>query len=340
MAEPPRSSGLTSREIIRRVLARDRPPRIGLTFSPFGGTPRVNDVAHVGPAADPSVEGAEWTDDGHGGEVRWDEWGCLWRRIQGHTDKGEVVEAPLRSWEDLATYRLPSLDDPARYAHGPATRERCEHLYLLGSLHGCAFNYARYLRRLEVYLGDCAAAPEQVRRLNRMLNDLAIAQVDIYADLGCDGVMIGEDWGTEDRLLVSPPMWHRLFKPDFERLVQHVHARGLTFWMHSCGYVVDIIPPLVELGVDVFQFDQPQLSGLERLSGHDVTYWCPIDIQRTLPTGDRALIVSRAREMLALLGGSGGGLIAKDYPDNASIGVDPLWQHWAYEVFVAEGVYA
>ena len=33
----------------------------------------------------------------------------------------------------------------------------------------------------------------------------------------------------------------------------------------------------------------------------------------------------------------GGGFIGKDYPDNPSIGVDPLWQHWAYEVWVAEG---
>lgn len=330
---------MTSREIVRRVLARDNPPRIGLTYSPFNGEPRVNDVAGCGPAANPSVEGTTWRDDGAGGEVRNDEWGCLWRRIQGHTDKGEVVDPPLKTWDDLETYTLPTLDDVTRYQHLTEVRDKHEDRYLLGSLHGCAFNYARYLRGMEQYLADCAGEPAQIQRLNRMLNELAVSQVDIYADAGCDGVMIGEDWGTENQLLVSPSMWQRIFRPDFERLIGYAHYRGLTFWMHCCGYVVDIIPSLVQIGVDVFQFDQPELSGLDFLARQDVTYWSPVDIQRTLPKGNKAVIRERAREMLATLAARGGGFIAKDYPDNPSIGVDPLWQHWGYEVFTSDGHY-
>lgn len=330
---------MTGREVIRRVIERDQPPRIGLTYSAYDGAPRICDTAHVGPAALPEAKDWGWRDDGAGGEVHRDEWGCLWRRVKGKTDKGEVVEPPLKSWSDLDTYRLPTFDDPTRYQHVPEVRDRTRDRYLLGSLHGCAFNYARYLRRFEQYLYDCAATPELVRRLNRRLNDLAVAQVDIYAQLDVDGVMIGEDWGTEDRLLVSPAMWQDLFRPDFERLIGRARHHGLTFWMHSCGYVVDIIPSLVEIGVNVFQFDQPELSGLEFLAGFDCTYWSPVDIQQTLPTGDRALIEARARDMIRLLGGRGGGLIAKDYGDDRSIGTEPLWQHWGYEVFLAEGRY-
>ncbi|MCC7492816.1 MAG: hypothetical protein IT204_10730 [Fimbriimonadaceae bacterium] len=331
---------MTSREIISRVLRRDRPPRIGFNYSPFEGQPRLNDLAGAGPRGAAESRATGWVADGAGFENHWDEWGCLWRRVAGKTDKGEVVQPALPTWDHLTTWQPPTLGDPARYTHLAAQREQQPGQYLLGHLHGCAFNYARYLRRFEQYLLDCAAEPAKVTQLNRLLNDLAIAQVDLYAAAGCDGVMIGEDWGTEDRLLVSPAMWQAMFRPDFERLIGHCHARGLTFWMHSCGYVVDIIPSLVEIGVDVFQFDQPELSGLDFLGQFDVTYWSPVDIQWVLPHGDRALIEEHAQQMLAKLGGRGGGLIVKDYPDNPSIGVEPLWQHWGYEVFRQHGNYA
>ena len=95
-----------------------------------------------------------------------------------------------------------------------------------------------------------------------MVSDLVIAQVDVYAQVGCDGVFFCEDWGTQERLLVSPTMWDRMFRWTFERLIERAHAHGMTVWMHSCGCVRDIIPTLVDLGLDVFQFSQPELTGL------------------------------------------------------------------------------
>lgn len=333
---------MTSREIIQRVLAHDNPPRIGMAFGEYEGQERLNDLASAGPASDPKSGAREWANDETGGEIHTDEWGCLWRRLKGRSQGGEVIRAPIQTWEDLDTYQPPTLGDPKRYEHVAAARKEHVDKYMLGWVPGgCAFNVARYLRRLEQYLEDCAAEPEQVWRLNELVNDLALAQVDIYADRGLDGVMFCEDWGTEDRLLVSPRMWDKLFKPFFARLIERAHGRGLTVWMHSCGMIRDIIPPLVDLGMDVFQLDQPELSGLEFLTqfADRTTFYSPVDIQKVLPTGDRELIESRAREMIRLLGGKGGGFIATMYGDHVGIGVDPVWQQWAYNVFLSEGVY-
>jgi hypothetical protein len=313
---------------------------MGLSFSDYQGQPRIKDTAGAGYAPDPAFADVTWQDDGQGGETLTDEWGLLWRRITGRSSRGEVIGAPLETWADLDSYRLPTLDDPARYE--PAARAREEHpdQYLLGGIVGCSFNQARYLRRMDQYLLDCAAEPEQVRRLNRMVNDIAVAQVDIYADLGADGVFFCEDWGIEDRLLVSPRMWESLFRPDFERLIGRAHERGLTVWMHCCGYIRDIIPSLADLGMDVLQLDQPELSGLAFLAdyGDRLSYWCPVDIQKVLPRGNQAEIESRAREMFRVLG-AGGGFLGMDYGDDRSIGTQPLWQHWVYEVWRREGVY-
>ncbi len=332
---------MTSREIIRRVIEYDSPPRIGFTFPPFDGRPRLHDLTGGGPSPDPDRAGEDWCDDGSGGEVMTDEWGCVWRRIKGKTVGGEVIHPALPTWDDLDAYAPPSVADPARYESCLRAREANPDAYFLGNIICCSFATARYLRGLEQYLFDCAATPERVRGLNRMVNDLALAQLDIYADLGADGVFFCEDWGTEDRLLVSPRMWDEIFRPDFERLITHAHLRGLTVWMHSCGYVRDIVPALAEIGLDVLQLDQPELSGLDFLAEFSgrLAYWCPVDIQKILPTGDRALIESRARAMLEKLASRGGGFIAGCYGDNASLGVDPLWQHWAYEAFLAGAWY-
>jgi uroporphyrinogen decarboxylase len=330
---------MTSREIIRRVLDYDSPPRIGFTYSDYDGQPRLRDTVGIGPAADPDFEERRWLDD-EGGEQWTDEWGCTWRRIVGRTKGGEVVDPAIKTWDDLDSYQPPTLDDRSRYERGPQVREQNPDKYMLGSLPGCCFNRARYLRAFGQYLEDCAAEPDQVKRLNQLVSDLVIAQVDIYGDMGCDGVTFCEDWGTQDRLLVSPKMWDDMFRETFVRLIERAHGRNMTVWMHSCGCMTDIVPPLVELGMDLFQFDQPEVHGLDNLAEYhgEVTFWLPVDIQRILPTGDEALIRAKAREMVDRLG-RGGGLIVKDYGDNHSIGVDPLWQHWGYEEFLSHGVF-
>lgn len=330
---------MTSREIIRRVLSYDQPPRIGFTYGPWRGQSRLNDLAGVSPGPALGFDDKRRL-DGEGGEQWVDEWGCTWRRIAGHTDKGEVVAPAIAAWDQLDTYQPPRLDDPARYAHGLQVREQYHDRYLLGSLTGCCFNRARYLRTFEGYLADCAGSPEMIHRLNRLVSDIVLAQVDIYADLGCDGVLFAEDWGTQDRLLVSPRMWHEMFEWTFSRLIERAHRRNLTVWMHSCGYVREIIPPLVALGLDVFQFSQPEIHGLDLLAEcrGRATMWCSVDAQRTLPTGDEALIRQQAREMVAKLGGQGG-FIAKDMGDPGSLGVDPLWLQWGYEEFKRAGVF-
>lgn len=332
---------MTGREIIQRVLSFDVPERIGMTYSGYNDEARLHDTAGVGPSPDPNFEAKRWDDD-HGGECHNDEWGCVWRRLKDKTLGGEVIDPPIKTWDDLDTYKLPTFDDPTRYEKAAQACEQIKDKYILGSLPGCCFNAARYLRKLENYLYDCAADPDNVNRLNRMVSDLILRQVDIYADIGVDGVSYCEDWGTQKRLLVSPKMWDELFKWTFERLVSHAHAKGLTVWMHSCGYVRDIIPPLIDIGMDLFQFDQPELHDLDWLAQFSgrVTYWFPIDIQKTLQTGDEETIRARAREMVRKLGAKGGGFIAKDYPDNHSIGTDALWQHWGYEEFLEVGRYA
>jgi hypothetical protein len=330
---------MTSREIIRRVVAFDQPPRIGFAFSAHQGEPRRNDFHGGGPAPDPNFREEEWKEGDY--LCTRDEWGNVWAKVDPR-HSGEVIRGVIQSWEDLDRYTPPPLDDPARYAHLQESWTSSPDHYRLGGIPGCAFNVTRYMRGFEQFLLDCAAEPKQVRRLNDLVVDLVSRIVDIYAEVGADGLFFCEDWGTQDMLLMSPDMWRRLFLPGFERLISHAHEHGLTVWMHSCGYVWEIIPDLIAVGLDALQLDQQQNYPVERLAEHfagRITFWCPVDIQKVQQTQHKPTIQAYAKCMRHLLGDQGGGFVCKDYGDWRALGITEDEQQWAYEAFLEVAKY-
>jgi hypothetical protein len=111
--------------------------------------------------------------------------------------------------------------------------------------------------------------------------------------------------------------------------------------MHSCGKIGAIVLALIKAGIDALQFDQPDLHGINQLAEYQkqsrITFWCPVDIQKTLQTRDEKIIRAKAREMLDKLWKGRGGFIAGYYADNVAIGLEPKWQDIACQEFLAYG---
>ncbi|HOF86901.1 MAG TPA: uroporphyrinogen decarboxylase family protein [Armatimonadota bacterium] len=329
---------MTSRDIVIRTLEFTGPARTAYAFA----YDHFSDLCGASASATtltrpPRDLHAEFPD--FAGDLWEDEWGNVWGRLDQFS-KGESLAGAIRAWSDLDTYRWPDLDNPARYADCAARWAAHPDKYHLAWMAGWAFNICRYLRKFETFLMDIAAEPEQVARLLAMADDLICRQIDCLADAGADGVMVGEDWGTQDRLLISPLAWRDLFKPGIARCCARAHARGLHVWMHSCGCMTAVIPDLIECGVDLLQFDQPALHGIERLGrefGGMVAFWCPVDIQTTMQTGDRATIEAEARALIDRLGRFGGGFVAGEYGSWEAIGVERAWGDWACDAFMAYG---
>lgn len=326
---------MTSNEIIRRVVDFSGPERIGMTFSALNGVPRMNDMFGAGLTADPDFDERRYEKDGK--PYWYDIWGNLWSKADPK-HSGEVVEGVIKDWSQLDSLELPPLDDPARYVRAKELFAQNPHMYRVGGIHGCAFNVSRKMRRMDVFLEDCALYPDHVRELNTRVNDLMIRMVELYADAGADAISYCEDWGTQDRLLVSPTMWKDLFLFTFERLFGRCKELGLDVWMHSCGCVESIMDPLIGAGVSAFQFDQQSpyggIEGLNQRYGGRVVFHCPVDIQKVLQTRDKDTIQAYARRMRELLGAHNGGFVAKDYGDSAALGITPEEQNWAYEAWL------
>ena len=183
---------------------------------------------------------------------------------------------------------------------------------------------------------------ERIDRLNAIVRAELLKSVDCWAKVGADGIFFPEDWGTQDRLMVSPAMWREIFKPEFRAVCGRIRDYGMSAWMHSCGKMTAVIPDLIECGLNVLQFDQFRLHGIEHLGkefGGKITFMGPVDIQRTLQTRDARLIEEEARLLIQCLWCNGGGFIAGYYGSNQGIGLTLDVQDIACKAFTKYGTF-
>ena len=322
---------MNSRERVKRCITYTNPDRCPMSLP----APYPNDICGGGFTADPDWKPYRTWELPDGVRQWEDEWHNIWRCLP-NTTAGEVIEGVIQEWSQVESYVMPRFDLPVRYDKARENFAANPDKYHLGSLPTFPFAAMRNMRKLEVFLADVLLYPDEVNALQRKVVDLLKRCIDQWATMDCDGIFFCEDWGTQERLLVSPKLWHEMFEWGYREIVGHAREKGIDIWMHSCGYIKDIIPSLVDIGIKVLQLDQPTLSGLDFLAEtcHGRTaIWSPVDIQRDLPTGNETYIRERARELIDKLGSNGGGFIGRTYGDVRSLAVEPEWQDWASDEF-------
>jgi hypothetical protein len=261
--------------------------------------------------------------------------GDIYGRL-GHKTKGECVKGALQDgWETLEAWRPPIIDEEGE--NGPGVYGEGDK-YVLGGLPFAIFSSLRDCRHMDNALMDTLLEPDNVRAFLDRILDLAVKILDRAAANGIDGIIMADDMGTQLNLFFSPETFRTLFKPYYTKLAGEIHRRGMDFFLHSCGKVYDIVADLIQAGVDVFQFDQPELSGSEVWAGEfggRAVFYCPVDIQKIMVTGDKRLIQEGALAMVRAFKKHGGSLIAKDYPTWHDINVLPEWAQWARDIIIA-----
>ena len=126
------------------------------------------------------------------------------------------------------------------------------------------------------------------------------------------------DLGTQSGLLQSRETFHRFIAPSLRTLAQLTHRHGVTFMFHSCGAVRDVIPDLIELGVDILNPIQPAAAGmapegLKRDFGTKLSFHGGIDIQYLLPLESAATVREEVRRRVGVLGKGGGYILAPSH---------------------------
>jgi len=298
---------MTPREIVNRAIRFQGIDRLPKDFpEPYG-----SDFGWVGPNPSPDARPANG----------YDEWGALWRNI-GVCSLGEVQEFPLKDWADFDSFKIPDVADPVRWQNVKDVRAQAPDKFIIGGGFSM-YERVHFIRGLENTWVDIHENPDELCKLLDILVDMNLVAIDNYKDADIDGFIFCDDWGLQNKLMISPDSWRAIWKPRYARVYQAAHEAGLLTMLHSCGYISDILDDLIEAGLDVIQLDQQENMGLETLSERfagRITFWNPVDIQNTMARGNLDEIRAYCRKMTKLLARHEGGFIPKWYGDPKGAG--------------------
>jgi len=248
-----------------------------------------------------------------------DEWGIGWQPCEYQTPYGtgfytEVAEHPLADERAVDSYRPPDPTRPELYAdseHLLASFK--EEYYIVGVTVTTIFETAWALRGLSQLLIDMVTDPDLANRILEIPYRYHLAAAKRLVELGVDMIWTGDDIGSQRGMMISPAHWRTYLKPRMAEFIAELKGINpdLKLAYHSDGDVGDIIPELIEIGVDVLNPIQPACmdpAEIKREYGNQLCFWGSLDEQHTLPFGTPEEVRREVEQRLRTIG-RGGGLI-------------------------------
>ncbi len=331
---------MTSCERVVRALEFRCPDRIPVRFGRLG----CDDTAESGYKFIVAVDNAEAR---RSGAKEWvDEWECAWvLNEEGSSvdNMGYVREHPITDYALLRDHPVPDPDDPRRYEDIPAALEKAGDKYVIAAWF-TLFERAWQLRGMTELFTDMFEAPEDVDGLLEIISGFTVRIIENLSRFKgrIHGFEMGDDWGTQAGLMMSLGQFRRFFKPHYKKIIDAAHSCGMHVWMHSDGKINELIEEFIELGLDAINLEQPLMLGIDDISRRyqgRIAFYPTLDLQRTLPSGSREEMGAQARELIEKWGTPQGGIIALDYWDYESIGIDENRARMALEAFQEHGRY-
>jgi len=247
-------------------------------------------VRHRKRSKTPSLSVGEYTDD----------WGCLFRAVDdgvGSHPTQPIINS-IEDWEKYAAQEMPEIV-PEEYASGVrnAAENNSEH-YIVGQVWRTFYERMFMLIGYEPLMLEIASEGELFTRMLATLRDFTIRAIELVADAKADAVFLADDWGLQDRLMISPNAWVKYFKPAYAAMIETAHSRGLDAWFHSCGNITDTIPHWIDIGLDVISPLQAAALDLPAIADDchgQITFFGGIDVQYNLIQGNPESIVEEVR---------------------------------------------
>lgn len=251
-----------------------------------------------------------------------DQWGLRRRMPKVEGRYFDLCEHPLASAtspQDVRRYPWPDPADPARFTslrqQAQAARATGCAVVLVGICAGLT-EMSLWLRGFENFFMDLVtnrplaeAVLDLILETKMRFWERALAEVGDLVDI----VQEGDDLGMQRSLLFHPNLYRTLIKPRQATLFRHIKKQAPVYiFFHTCGSVVEILPDLIEVGVEILNPVQVSAAGmdtrkLKREFGRDLVFWGGgVDTQRVLPRGTPQEVRDEVRRRLDDLAPGGG----------------------------------
>ena len=246
-----------------------------------------------------------------------DEWGVGYQA--GSVAHFTRFISPMADFEDpqeVIDYPFPDVMEPARWEQ---VRSQVQATHDQGRAAAFfavqVFEPAWYLRGLDNLLADFLCDPAMAEACMAKMTQAQCAIAAEAARSGVDMIVFGDDVGTQRALMMGLDTWRRWVKPATAATIaaaKNVNPDVLALY-HSDGTIYEIIPELIEIGVDILNPVQPECVDpvqLKQQYGDRLSFWGTIGTQTTMPFGTPEEVYETVRRMIDTVGAGGGLTIA------------------------------
>lgn len=275
-----------------------------------------------------------------------DEWGIEWWRPQDGGLYFDMRKHPLAEVEDvseLAGRKWPDPLDPGRY-EGMAEKaddlmNKKQVAYILGRNAPGIFEIAMWSRGHENFYCDLIANQPLAEYLLDTVMEIKMKYWEKALSLVGDNVMMiseADDIASQNAPLISPELYRKLIKPRHQKLFGFIKKKAprAKIFYHSCGAIMDMIPDLIEEGVEILNPVQVSAAGmdtreLKRRFGKDVTFYGGgVDTQRVLPFGTPGEVRDEVKRRIDDLAPGGGFIFNTVHNIQADVPPENIMAMW------------
>ena len=252
-----------------------------------------------------------------------DDYGALMKPTEYYYD---TVSRPLEGDITIDDIRKAKAPDPYAPGRTDGLREEVENLrektdcaIAVDIMCGGPFEQSLFLRGWEDFLCDLYTEPKRAEALLDFITEIDIGLWDVfltavgeYVDIVCQG----DDLAMQDRALVPIDIYNKYIKKYHKRMYDFIRSKTKArIFHHSCGSIYELIPGLIDVGIDILNPVQTSAKNMEpeRLKkefGKDLTFWGAIDTQKVLPYGTLQEIDNEVKRVIEVLGKDGGYVFA------------------------------
>jgi uroporphyrinogen decarboxylase len=246
------------------------------------------------------------------------EWGMKFVDVGIYFEFYEYPLAHATTIEDIKKYPFPDPLAEGRFDNAKAVINKYKKDYaIVADLETVFFETSWYLVGMEKLLTDMALGEEYIPVLFDKVMEVNVTVGKKLIEMGADILWAGDDFGSQNGMLIAPEMWRMYFKPRIKEMFQEFRSvnSDIKIAWHSCGSIVPIIPDFIEIGLDILNPIQPLAKGMtpEYLKGNfgnELTFFGGIDIQDLLPNSTPDEIAKEVKRRIQILGKNGGYIIA------------------------------
>lgn len=228
-------------------------------------------------------------------------------------DAKTVAEVDAHTWSDHDEWRVPDLAE--------FRRRFPDHALVFSASWTPLFWGVCDAFGVEAALLNLTDAPALFEAAVRNIHERYMERLTrgVHAAQGiCDICWLGDDFASQEAMLLSPAQWRKHIKPYLAEQVQLARSHGLYVLYHSCGAIREVLPDLIEIGVNGHLVFQTRARGMDAESiarefGGRMAFYGGVDIQHLLPFGTPEEVAAEVRANVRAFADCGGHVVANSH---------------------------